>query len=498
MARCWAPSRTRDGQRRRTAGSDRAELRDQHGQRARRPVRPEHRLQRTRRRTASRQRPRRSASVASPRRAAAARSRSATGLRTPAGLRRGRGLPLDGAGVSGVGRVRRVLGDEHQALRRRDAGVRRQPAKCVECLSSATARARRRCATRRGRAASAASPTPTARRNAGLRSGFPDLPGLRRRQRMRRHDAGLRAVGRLRPVLVRQFGPVHGRDAGLQHRRGELRLVHLQRGVRRARRPICNDDDAHVPRLQRRQRVRRRRRRPARPRARAGSARRRTAPSAPAARPPVTRRREPACGAPRTRSAAATAPVCNTTTHACRACAGDGDCGGATPACQSTGACGQCSATNASACTGATPVCDAPIGDLCGLHRRTRSAAARRRCATVDTHVPGLRGRRRMRRRDAGLPAVGRVRPVLGDQRGPVHRHDAGVQHDGRELRRLHVERAVRRDDAGVQHDDAHVPRVRGRQRVRRRHAGLPAFGCVRCLLGHEHQRSARAARRPA
>jgi clumping factor A len=58
------------------------------------------------------------------------------------------------------------------------------------------------------------------------------------------------------------------------------------------------------------------------------------------------------------------APVCNTTTHACVGCTTDANCPAALPACLSTGACGECSATNATKCTGAKPVCDT-TGDVC-------------------------------------------------------------------------------------------------------------------------------------
>ena len=37
-------------------------------------------------------------------------------------------------------------------------------------------------------------------------------------------------------------------------------------------------------------------------------------------------------------------------------------CGGATPACQASGACGECSATNLTLCTGTTPACDTTAG----------------------------------------------------------------------------------------------------------------------------------------
>jgi hypothetical protein len=57
-------------------------------------------------------------------------------------------------------------------------------------------------------------------------------------------------------------------------------------------------------------------------------------------------------------------PVCNLGPHTCRGCASDSDCGGAAPACESNGACGVCSATNATACIGGTPVCN-PASSTC-------------------------------------------------------------------------------------------------------------------------------------
>ena len=53
-----------------------------------------------------------------------------------------------------------------------------------------------------------------------------------------------------------------------------------------------------------------------------------------------------------------TRPVCNLMTRTCRACMADGECPAETPACLATGACAECSATNASRCTGARPLCD--------------------------------------------------------------------------------------------------------------------------------------------
>ena len=53
-----------------------------------------------------------------------------------------------------------------------------------------------------------------------------------------------------------------------------------------------------------------------------------------------------------------TTPVCDLPSNMCRPCQADRDCSGATPACGATGACVQCTMTNATACTGMTPVCN--------------------------------------------------------------------------------------------------------------------------------------------
>jgi MYXO-CTERM domain-containing protein len=56
-------------------------------------------------------------------------------------------------------------------------------------------------------------------------------------------------------------------------------------------------------------------------------------------------------------------PVCDPETHTCVGCKTDADClDPANPACQPSGACGQCSATNDVLCTGGTPVCETTAG----------------------------------------------------------------------------------------------------------------------------------------
>ncbi|MFT3765482.1 MAG: hypothetical protein QM820_08210 [Minicystis sp.] len=65
-----------------------------------------------------------------------------------------------------------------------------------------------------------------------------------------------------------------------------------------------------------------------------------------------------------------TTPVCDPGTHSCVACASDADCAGspATPACQPSGACGQCSATNTSKCLAPMALCDVTSGTCVGCN----------------------------------------------------------------------------------------------------------------------------------
>ncbi|HVR64308.1 MAG TPA: hypothetical protein VMU50_20550 [Polyangia bacterium] len=58
-------------------------------------------------------------------------------------------------------------------------------------------------------------------------------------------------------------------------------------------------------------------------------------------------------------------PICDGGAKTCRGCGGDGECGGVAPACLPSGACGQCSATNKSACPAARPLCDVAGGGVC-------------------------------------------------------------------------------------------------------------------------------------
>ncbi len=58
-----------------------------------------------------------------------------------------------------------------------------------------------------------------------------------------------------------------------------------------------------------------------------------------------------------------TKPHCDLTTHVCVKCASDDDCSDpARPACQPSGACAECSATNDDLCVNGTPVCDTNTG----------------------------------------------------------------------------------------------------------------------------------------
>jgi MYXO-CTERM domain-containing protein len=60
-------------------------------------------------------------------------------------------------------------------------------------------------------------------------------------------------------------------------------------------------------------------------------------------------------------------PHCDLTTHVCIGCTSDADCKDpANPACEPSGACGQCSGTNKTKCIGDTPACNESIG-LCTL-----------------------------------------------------------------------------------------------------------------------------------
>ena len=55
-----------------------------------------------------------------------------------------------------------------------------------------------------------------------------------------------------------------------------------------------------------------------------------------------------------------------------------------------------------------------------------------------DRHVPKVRERQRLRRRDPGVPADGGLRPVLGIEQTQVLWHDASVQSRRRCLPEVH------------------------------------------------------------
>jgi Legume lectin domain len=75
-------------------------------------------------------------------------------------------------------------------------------------------------------------------------------------------------------------------------------------------------------------------------------------------------------------------PVCNAGT--CIACRTDTDCSGTTPACEVWGACGQCSATNGTACTGGTDVCDFPTGTCVACEFNSNCSGSTPTCDTTD------------------------------------------------------------------------------------------------------------------
>lgn len=84
-------------------------------------------------------------------------------------------------------------------------------------------------------------------------------------------------------------------------------------------------------------------------------------------------------------------PVCNTSSHTCVACTDDTSCAPTgRPACQTSGTlagqCTQCSASNSSACTGATPACDTAQGTCVECVSNAQCPAARPVC-NASTHT---------------------------------------------------------------------------------------------------------------
>ena len=184
-----------------------------------------------------------------------------------------------------------------------------------------------------------------------------------------------------------------------------------------------------------------------------------------------------------------TTPVCNTATHTCRACGGDGECGGRDARLPARRRVRAVLGDQRERLRGG----DAGLLHGDGDVRAVRvERAVRGRHADLrprHPHLPRVRRRQRVRWGDPGVPAVGRVRAVLGDQRDRVLRRDPRLLRGDGDLRALHLERAVRGHHAGLQHGDAHLPRLRGRRRVRRRDTGLPGVGRLRAVLGDERDR---------
>jgi hypothetical protein len=87
-------------------------------------------------------------------------------------------------------------------------------------------------------------------------------------------------------------------------------------------------------------------------------------------------------------------PSCNTTTHTCGPCISDANCAAPTPACQTSGTllgeCTQCSATNKTACTGATPACNTTTGSCVACNIDADCAGGNWCNETAHTCTPKL------------------------------------------------------------------------------------------------------------
>ncbi len=81
-------------------------------------------------------------------------------------------------------------------------------------------------------------------------------------------------------------------------------------------------------------------------------------------------------------------PVCDAA-GTCTACASDADCVGSAngPACEVWGACGQCSSTNASQCTGGDAICDFPSGTCVSCEFNTDCTSAAAPACDTTTHL---------------------------------------------------------------------------------------------------------------
>jgi hypothetical protein len=99
---------------------------------------------------------------------------------------------------------------------------------------------------------------------------------------------------------------------------------------------------------------------------------------------------------PTSNSCSGTTPTCNVATGDCAPCTGDHGSGAirpcptaAAPACLSTGACGECSGTNATACAGITPSCDTTT-NTCGACNGEHGSSATRPCPSfANPHCLG-------------------------------------------------------------------------------------------------------------
>ncbi len=105
------------------------------------------------------------------------------------------------------------------------------------------------------------------------------------------------------------------------------------------------------------------------------------------------------CSATNTTQCTGANPLCDVTTGTCTGCTTDAQCSGTTPACQPSGVCGECSATNTSQCTGATPNCDTTTGTCVACINDTQCSGATPKCnasnntcveCLTNTDCPGL------------------------------------------------------------------------------------------------------------
>ncbi len=233
---------------------------------------------------------------------------------------------------------------------------------------------------------------------------------------MRRRDAGLPVVGRLRPVLAGEHDRLHGRDAGLLHAVGHLRPLHRRRRLRRrdarlrlavhtcracsgdaecgGATPACESSGA------------------------CGQCSANNSTQCTGATPLCETGAGKCVRCLANADCSGTTPVCDGGTHTCRGCGGDGDCGGATPACQASGACGICSATNTSKCTGATPACDVPTGTCVNCMSNAECGGNRPVCNTATHTCRALRDRHRVWRRNPACQASGACGQCSADQHG--------------------------------------------------------------------------------